>query len=309
MSKNNFFGEEIKRIRNAKKMTINELSEKSSVSSSYISQIENGKRDTPTPDLIKKLSYGLSTDYYNLMRIAGYLNHEEEENEFVTLDQIMKKVPNEEKIKDIIKNEDKNKVREDTNFAKFLNKIRKENIEGFRNYSQEELDSTFKVFLVSSGSVGHYLKILRLFNEISQKQMAKLLQLDAETYISLEETLKENSPYLIENSEKLGKILNVSDFLTWYKYTKKQNRFSYILNSNKDSLYKQICLDVKAIEKKVNKSGQEYYVEYSHEELKRNLFDLDHLLNQKEHKVIYKDKVLTEEEIEKIKTMLNVIFD
>ncbi|AYV69160.1 hypothetical protein C2I06_21200 [Niallia circulans] len=68
MSKYNFFGEEIKRIRNAKKMTINELSEKSSVSSSYISQIENGKRDTPTPELEADVFFT------NSKQLSAYLN-------------------------------------------------------------------------------------------------------------------------------------------------------------------------------------------------------------------------------------------
>ncbi|MBA4538581.1 helix-turn-helix transcriptional regulator [Bacillus aquiflavi] len=312
--KNKFFGEELKRIRKSKKMTINELSEKSSVSSSYISQIENGKRDTPTPELIKKLAHGLSIDYYHLMRIAGYLNPDEDN--FITLEQLIKEVPNEEKINDMIehkkkignKSEKKVNSTEDSKFYRFLNERPEINYDGL---NQEELDNHFKSFLEFNAHAGHYLKYLRIFNAISQKEMANLLQIKEETYTSLETTLREDSPYLVKHSEDIGKILNVSNFLDWYKFIRRQKELGYnnYGTKRKESIYTEISLNVKKVEKKINKSGHEYYVEYSDEELKRRLFDLDHLLNQKEHEVLYKDRVLTEEDIEKIKTMLNVIFD
>ncbi|NRG29409.1 helix-turn-helix transcriptional regulator [Bacillus circulans] len=310
--KNKFFGEELKRIRKSKKMTINELSEKSSVSSSYISQIENGKRDTPTPELIKKLAHGLSIDYYHLMRIAGYLNPDEDN--FITLEQLIKEVPNEEKINDMIehkkkiKSEKKVNSAEDSKFYRFLNERLEINYDGL---NQEELDNHFKSFLEFNAHAGHYLKYLRIFNAISQKEMANLLQIKEETYTSLETTLREDSPYFVKHSEDIGKILNVSNFLDWYKFIRRQKELGYnnYGTKRKESIYTEISLNVKKVEKKINKSGHEYYVEYSDEELKRRLFDLDHLLNQKEHEVLYKDRVLTEEDIEKIKTMLNVIFD
>lgn len=312
--KNKFFGEELKRIRKSKKMTINELSEKSSVSSSYISQIENGKRDTPTPELIKKLAHGLSTDYYHMMRIAGYLNPDKDN--FITLEQLIKKVPNEEKINDMIEHDKKieNEYEKKVNstvhskFDKFLYERRQINYHGL---TLEELDNHFRSFLESNAHAGHYLKYLRIFNAINQKEMANLLQIKEETYISLEATLREDSPYLVKNSEDIGKILNVSNFLDWYNFIRRQKELSYnnYGTKRKESIYTEISLNVKKVEKKINKSGHEYYVEYSDEELKRKLFDLDHLINQNEHKVLYKDRVLTEEDIEKIKTMLDVIFD
>ena len=67
------FGKKIKEIRIDNDMTINTVSKKSGVSQSYISQIENGSRDTPQPDMIKKIANGLGVDYFILMRAAGYM--------------------------------------------------------------------------------------------------------------------------------------------------------------------------------------------------------------------------------------------
>lgn len=56
----NFFGEKLTEIRSEKKLSMQELAEKSGISQSYISQIENGK--TPNSKLISKLSKGLASD-------------------------------------------------------------------------------------------------------------------------------------------------------------------------------------------------------------------------------------------------------
>lgn len=66
------FGEEIKRIRNEKKLSLKDVEEISGISHSYLSQIENGKRNAPKPDMMKKLSKGLNTPYTDLMKLAGY---------------------------------------------------------------------------------------------------------------------------------------------------------------------------------------------------------------------------------------------
>lgn len=78
--KANEFGTYIKRLRNKRGMTIRQLELYSGVSNSYLSQLENGKRGIPSPDIIKKLSTGLRVDYEELMIKAGYM----EEHEGVT---------------------------------------------------------------------------------------------------------------------------------------------------------------------------------------------------------------------------------
>lgn len=66
------FGEYIRAKRKEKKLSIKKLSELSGVSHPYISQIENGVRGVPKPEMIKKLSKGLEIPYGDLMREAGY---------------------------------------------------------------------------------------------------------------------------------------------------------------------------------------------------------------------------------------------
>jgi len=75
------FGEYLKHLREKKKMSIRKLSTYSGVSAGYLSQIENGGRSTPSPSVIKKLAKGLKTSYEEMMRIAGYINHDHDKDD------------------------------------------------------------------------------------------------------------------------------------------------------------------------------------------------------------------------------------
>jgi len=67
------FYEQLRDMRKLKGFTIRELADRSGVSAAYISQLENGNRGVPSPDVLMKLSEGLNTPYSQLMEIAGYL--------------------------------------------------------------------------------------------------------------------------------------------------------------------------------------------------------------------------------------------
>jgi transcriptional regulator with XRE-family HTH domain len=67
------FGEYIKNVRIRKELSLKELSKRSGISHPYISQIENGKRNIPKPEMIKKLAKGLGINYFDLLSEAGYL--------------------------------------------------------------------------------------------------------------------------------------------------------------------------------------------------------------------------------------------
>lgn len=67
------FYEQLKDMRKFKGFTIRELADRSGVSAAYISQLENGNRGVPSPDVLMKLSEGLNIPYTELMQIAGYL--------------------------------------------------------------------------------------------------------------------------------------------------------------------------------------------------------------------------------------------
>lgn len=70
------FYEDLKDIRKKKGYTIREVASRSGVSAAYISQLENGTRGVPSPDILMKLSEGLNSSYSDLMQLAGYLEPE-----------------------------------------------------------------------------------------------------------------------------------------------------------------------------------------------------------------------------------------
>jgi len=76
------FGEELKRIRERKGLTVNQLAIYSGVSAASISRYETGSRSTPKPPTIKKLATGLKMDYKELMKIAGYVEQVKGEGEY-----------------------------------------------------------------------------------------------------------------------------------------------------------------------------------------------------------------------------------
>lgn len=89
------FGERIRSLRKQAKMTIRQLETYSGVSNSYLSQLENGKRGVPSPEILRKLSGPLRVPFSHLMKVAGYVN---DESEIYTVDK--------EKILEILKSMD-----------------------------------------------------------------------------------------------------------------------------------------------------------------------------------------------------------
>lgn len=71
------FSEYITKKRKEKNLSVRQLALYSDISSGYLSQIENEKRGTPTPDVLKKLAKGLKIPYQELMEVAGYLEKKE----------------------------------------------------------------------------------------------------------------------------------------------------------------------------------------------------------------------------------------
>lgn len=67
------FGEYLKNVRKNKNLSLRELSSLTGISHPYLSQLENGKNKRPTPDILKKLSDGMSIPYIGLLEKAGYI--------------------------------------------------------------------------------------------------------------------------------------------------------------------------------------------------------------------------------------------
>ena len=81
---NQKFAEYLKRIRLEKKKTLVQLADASGTSNSYLSQLENTKRNPPKPELLRNIAKALSNSdeneehalYQELLKKAGYLPDE-----------------------------------------------------------------------------------------------------------------------------------------------------------------------------------------------------------------------------------------
>lgn len=67
------FGKYLKTKREEKNLSMNKLGELTGVTGMYISQLENGKRDKPSIEVLQKLSKSLGVPYEDLMDAAGYM--------------------------------------------------------------------------------------------------------------------------------------------------------------------------------------------------------------------------------------------
>lgn len=77
----NEFGKYLREQRKRRNVTLVELSQKTGLSQPYLSQIENGKRDIPKPDLIKKITAVLRVNQLEMLEKAGYISTEERKKE------------------------------------------------------------------------------------------------------------------------------------------------------------------------------------------------------------------------------------
>jgi transcriptional regulator with XRE-family HTH domain len=68
-------GQYLASIRNDRKMSLRQVEEASGkeVSNAYLSQLENGKIQQPSPTILNKLAEIYMIEYITLMELAGYL--------------------------------------------------------------------------------------------------------------------------------------------------------------------------------------------------------------------------------------------
>lgn len=89
-------GQFIREQRKGKGLTLREAAKRSGVSHPYLSQLENGKNDKPSPDILRKLATVLDLSNKELMLVAGYISEEEAkeiseiENDLKEIDQWVK---------------------------------------------------------------------------------------------------------------------------------------------------------------------------------------------------------------------------
>jgi transcriptional regulator with XRE-family HTH domain len=61
-------------LREGQKLSVREAAAKSGVSVSYITQIENERRKTPSPEVLKKLAPAYNVPVRDLLKAAGYMD-------------------------------------------------------------------------------------------------------------------------------------------------------------------------------------------------------------------------------------------
>lgn len=66
------FGLQLKELRESRGLSLRQVSYVAGVSSSYLSQVETGDRNIPTPKVLKKLAPVLGVTYDRIMTMAGY---------------------------------------------------------------------------------------------------------------------------------------------------------------------------------------------------------------------------------------------
>ncbi len=68
------FAEYMRSLREGQKLSVREAAAKSGVSVSYITQIENDRRKTPSPEVLKKLAPAYNVPVRDLLKAAGYMD-------------------------------------------------------------------------------------------------------------------------------------------------------------------------------------------------------------------------------------------
>lgn len=72
------FGEYLRRLRLQQKLSLRDVAAKTSMSYSYLTQIEHGRRKAPGPELLKKLASVYDVLVSDLLKAAGYLEDVEQ---------------------------------------------------------------------------------------------------------------------------------------------------------------------------------------------------------------------------------------
>lgn len=73
-------GDKIKKLRELNNLTAKELAERTGLTASYISQIENNKKDNPTRKTLEKIAKALNTTIENIQEEENKINEYKEKN-------------------------------------------------------------------------------------------------------------------------------------------------------------------------------------------------------------------------------------
>ncbi len=293
ISKN--FGEEIKTARMYNKLTIREAAKRMGLSHSYLSQIENNKRSIPSPEVIKKISVGLNTDYYYLLSVAGYNNEAYKTLSF--LNKLIDEAPEEFKI-DFMK-------KHDPHIRKLIENRRKLN----DKLPNPEVSIRFPNTFFINAEVHDYLRLMRLNKKLSNKEMAEKLGIKEEQYIKMESKMTYSSLELEQYSTRLGEIFGVEEFKDWllFVFTETPNQ-NFVDDYTPEDVMKEITVTVPSVVKKYDSDGKVFFQSYNEDQLRQNFSKLEHILSD-DRLLTYYGRVLTSKDKQKILRMMEILFE
>lgn len=204
-------GEYIKNVRLEKGLTSRKLAEKSGVSQPYISQLENGKNNNPSPEILKKLSETLDINYTDLMEMAGYIDEKNSLERAISkyskvlkeIDMIIQHIETYESVVGSVKNQIEGANKEEEMLINENNKI-KEQLELFNQ--QEQMTKEHVALLEKQ------IKIFNHQEQIKKRQIHNNQMIDA--HIRQINDLKQHKQSLLnelsENRINLEKQIEIS---------------------------------------------------------------------------------------------------
>ncbi|OMP68696.1 helix-turn-helix domain-containing protein [Domibacillus epiphyticus] len=279
----------IKDKRTMKGLSTYKLAALIGVSQSYLSQLENGRKDKPpSPEIIKKLSSALEVDYFELMRLAGYMDTFDFRADFTSYDPLPPKREPE--------------------------------------YNQQAADSVYDpgpsyrkdpIGLLLQGSFPKekLFKSIRSYKKISIDEISKRSGLDAQYIQDFEDAKTYPTD---EHLYSLFHALNLEDIYNWFldhadvmiedleqlDRIKIRKNLIHFLKTN----FTEISFHVFNREEYTGPTGEKVTRTVPKEELTERFFSLNHLL-ERDGNVYYQGKILSKKDRDKIKILLNLMLE
>jgi transcriptional regulator with XRE-family HTH domain len=279
----------IKDKRTMKGLSTYKLADLVGVSQSYLSQLENGRKDKPpSPEIIKKLSNALEVDYFELMRLAGHMDTFDFQADFTSFDPLPpKRGP----------------------------KSKQQTVDSVYEPEQYYRKDPIELLLQGSFSKEKLFKSIRSYKKIPIDEISKRSGLDAQYIQDFEDTktyptdqhlyslfhaLNLDDPYnwlldhadiMIEDLEQLDRI-------------KIRKHLIHFLKTN----FTEISFHVFNREEYTGPTGEKVTRTVPKEELTERFFSLNHLL-EREGNVYYQGKILSKKDRDKIKILLNLMLE
>ncbi|MCI2255537.1 helix-turn-helix domain-containing protein [Domibacillus sp. PGB-M46] len=279
----------IKDKRTTKGLSTYKLAALVGVSQSYLSQLENGRKDKPpSPEIIKKLSNALEVDYFELMRLAGYMDTIDFRTDFTGFDALPpKRAPEYNQQKVDIVYDPRPSYRKDP-IGLLLN----------GSFPKEKL-----------------FKSIRSVKKISIDEISKRSGLEAQFVQDFEDA--KNYP-TEQHLYSLFHALHLEDLYSWLTdhldaLVKDLDQLDRIkIKKHLDQFLKanftEVSFKVFNREEFTDSTGQKVTRTVPKEELTERFFSLNHLL-EREGNVYYEGKILSKKDRDKIKILLNLMLE